>query len=48
MRTLFLHLVENVFYSGTVGAAMEAAINKVPSPFPPFFSPTGKGIRFEA
>src|SRR3977135_1237489 len=40
------NLGENVFYSGTVGAAMEAAINHVPA-IAISVAHKGKGIRFE-
>ena len=37
---------ENIFYSGTVGAAVEATINRVPS-FAISVVHRGKGFRFE-
>jgi 5'-nucleotidase len=40
------NLGENVFYSGTVGAAMEAAINRLPA-FAISVVHKGKGFRFE-
>jgi 5'-nucleotidase len=40
------NLGENIFYSGTVGAAMEAAINHVPA-IAISVAHKGKGIRFE-
>jgi len=40
------NLGENIFYSGTVGAAMEAAINHVPA-FAISVAHKGKGFRFE-